>query len=54
MNQFTLEQEFKLAIYSKKIQELNNFSTKQYLLHTLKQMIIQENFIKYYFKQYIN
>nr|YP_010986028.1 phycobilisome degradation protein [Polyopes affinis]WOL36946.1 phycobilisome degradation protein [Polyopes affinis] len=49
-NQLTLEQEFKLAIYTQKIYRLNNKNLKQHLIGTLKQMMIKDNVIKYFIK----
>nr|BAM36441.1 phycobilisome degradation protein [Mazzaella japonica] len=52
-NQLTLEQEFKLAIYIKKINKLDNNSTKKHLMIILKQMMIKDNIIKYFIKNSI-
>nr|QOS04655.1 phycobilisome degradation protein [Sarcopeltis skottsbergii] len=49
-NQLTLEQEFKLAIYIKKIYKLDNNNTKKHLMTILKQMMIKDNIIKYFIK----
>uniref|UniRef100_UPI0030035099 phycobilisome degradation protein n=1 Tax=Anunuuluaehu liula TaxID=3049639 RepID=UPI0030035099 len=49
-NRLTLEQEFKLAIYIKKIYKLDNKKTKKHLMLTLKQMMIKDNIIKYFIK----
>nr|YP_009295362.1 phycobilisome degradation protein [Dasya binghamiae]AOH77374.1 phycobilisome degradation protein [Dasya binghamiae] len=53
INKLTLEQEFKLTIYKKKIYQLNDKSAKKYLKETLKQMMIKDNIIKYYIKNSI-
>lgn len=53
INKLTIEQEFKLAIYKQKILKLNNKNSKKYLIKTLKQMMIKDNLIKYYIKNYI-
>lgn len=50
VNKLTLEQEFKLAIYTKKIYKLDNKNTKKHLIATLKQMMIKDNVIKYFIK----
>lgn len=52
-NQLTLEQEFKLAIYIKKIHKLDNNNTKKHLMIILKQMMIKDNIIKYFIKNSI-
>ncbi|CCP38212.1 phycobilisome degradation protein (plastid) [Chondrus crispus] len=52
-NQLTLEQEFKLAIYIKKINKLDNNNTKKHLMIILKQMMIKDNIIKYFIKNSI-
>nr|YP_010952188.1 phycobilisome degradation protein [Gloiopeltis furcata]WMP13857.1 phycobilisome degradation protein [Gloiopeltis furcata] len=49
-NKLTLEQEFKLAIYTKKVYRLSNKNIKMYLIETLKQMMIKDNIIKYFIK----
>lgn len=49
-NKLTLEQEFKLAIYIKKIYKLDNDNTKKHLMIMLKQMMIKDNIIKYFIK----
>nr|YP_009399675.1 phycobilisome degradation protein [Digenea simplex]ARW69494.1 phycobilisome degradation protein [Digenea simplex] len=46
-NRLTLEQEFKLALYENKINELNYKITKKYLIEVLKVMMIKDNIIKY-------
>nr|QCI04887.1 gbilisome degradation protein [Bornetia secundiflora] len=48
MTQLNLEQEFKLAIYKKKIYQINQIYIKTYLILSLKQMLIKDNFIKNY------
>lgn len=52
-NQLTLEQEFQLILYKKKINSLNNTNIKQYLIATLKQMMIKDNVIKFFIKNNI-
>lgn len=54
MNQFNLEQEFKIAQYTKKIQSLNHENTKKYLKTTLNKMMIKDNIIKYFIKKSIS
>ena len=49
-NEITLEQEFKLAIYRKKIYSLNDKEVKRHLIYILKQMMIKDNIIKYSIK----
>jgi len=53
INKLTLEQEFYLAIYKKKIYKLNNNNIKKYIKKILKQMMIKDNMIKYYIKNSI-
>ena len=53
MNKLTLEQEFQLALYAKQIRELDAINLKKYVFNILQQMMIQENFIKYYLKKYM-
>jgi len=53
INKLTLEQEFYLAIYKKKINKLNNRDIKKYLKKILKQMMIKDNIIKFYIKNSI-
>ena len=52
-NKLTLEQEFKLAIYKKKIYRLDNTNMKKHLMVTLKQMMIKDNIIKFFLKNSI-
>nr|YP_010203987.1 phycobilisome degradation protein [Ahnfeltia fastigiata]UAT97698.1 phycobilisome degradation protein [Ahnfeltia fastigiata] len=49
-NELTLEQEFKLEIYRKKVQKLSEGESRKYLIATLKQMMIKDNVIKYFIK----
>lgn len=49
-NELSLEQEFKLAVYKKKLSKLNDKESKKYLIATLKQMMIKDNIIKYFIK----
>nr|YP_010196527.1 phycobilisome degradation protein [Gracilaria cervicornis]UAD83924.1 phycobilisome degradation protein [Gracilaria cervicornis] len=49
-NLLTLEQEFNLTIYRKKVYRLNDKQIKQHLILTLKQMIIKDNIIKLFIK----
>nr|YP_009397193.1 phycobilisome degradation protein [Thuretia quercifolia]ARW66379.1 phycobilisome degradation protein [Thuretia quercifolia] len=53
ISNLTLEQEFKLIIYKKKISKLNNQKIKIYLKESLKKMMIKDNIIKYYIKNSI-
>ena len=52
-NQLTLEQEFKLLVYSQKIRKLNDKNIKRHLIATLKQMMIKDNIIKYFIKNHM-
>ena len=54
VNNLTLEQEFKLAIYKQKVYKLDDISIKKHLIATLKQMMIKDNIIKYFIKNSIN
>nr|YP_009244498.1 phycobilisome degradation protein [Agarophyton chilense]AMK96740.1 phycobilisome degradation protein [Agarophyton chilense]ASP44635.1 phycobilisome degradation protein [Agarophyton chilense]UAD84331.1 phycobilisome degradation protein [Agarophyton chilense] len=49
-NQLTLEQEFKLALYSQKVYKLNDQQIRKHLILTIKQMIIKDNIIKYFIR----
>nr|YP_009369876.1 phycobilisome degradation protein [Boldia erythrosiphon]ARO90564.1 phycobilisome degradation protein [Boldia erythrosiphon] len=49
-NELTLEQEFKLAVYAKKIKKLNIAQSQFYLIEILKQMMIKDNMIRYVIK----
>nr|YP_009732432.1 phycobilisome degradation protein [Gracilaria textorii]QHS71026.1 phycobilisome degradation protein [Gracilaria textorii] len=49
-NPLTLEQEFKLTIYRKKVYKLSDKQIKKHLILTLKQMIIKDNIIKFFIK----
>nr|YP_009397401.1 phycobilisome degradation protein [Dasyclonium flaccidum]ARW66587.1 phycobilisome degradation protein [Dasyclonium flaccidum] len=52
-NKLSLEQEFKLAIYTNKIQQLNSKNTRKYLINILEKIMIKDNIIKYYIKNSI-
>nr|YP_009394510.1 phycobilisome degradation protein [Vertebrata thuyoides]ARW63072.1 phycobilisome degradation protein [Vertebrata thuyoides] len=54
MNELSLEQKFKIAIYIKKIEGFNRNITKKYLITILKEMMIKDNLIKYFIKKSIN
>lgn len=49
-NNLSLEQKFKLVVYKKKLNKLNDKQSRDYLLATLKQMMIKDNVIKYFLK----
>ena len=49
-NNLSLEQKFKLVVYKKKLTKLNDKQSRDYLLATLKQMMIKDNVIKYFLK----
>ena len=49
-NNLSLEQKFKLVVYKKKLNRLNDKQSRDYLLATLKQMMIKDNVIKYFLK----
>lgn len=49
-NELSLEQEFRLANYKKELVKLNSSQSKQYLIASLKQMMIKDNIIKYFIK----
>nr|ARW63688.1 phycobilisome degradation protein [Chondria sp. (in: red algae)] len=53
-NKLTLEQEFKLTLYNKKLREMNDYHIKKYLTNTLKKMMIKDNVVKYSIKNLIN
>lgn len=50
LNNLSLEQKFKLVVYKKKLNKLNDKQSRDYLLATLKQMMIKDNVIKYFLK----
>nr|YP_010726259.1 phycobilisome degradation protein [Hypnea brasiliensis]WCH55292.1 phycobilisome degradation protein [Hypnea brasiliensis]WDY84734.1 phycobilisome degradation protein [Hypnea brasiliensis] len=50
INNLTLEQEFKLAIYKQKIYKLSDKNIKKHLIVILQQMMIKDNMIKYFIK----
>nr|YP_010903634.1 phycobilisome degradation protein [Hypnea wynnei]WCH56486.1 phycobilisome degradation protein [Hypnea wynnei] len=50
INNLTLEQEFKLAIYKQKIYKLDDKNIKKHLILILQQMMIKDNIIKYFIK----
>lgn len=52
-NLLTLEQELKLAIYTQKIDKLNQKNMKKHLKNVLKQMMIKENIVKFFIKNSI-
>ena len=54
VNKLTLEQEFKLTTYKKKIEQLSNKYLKKHLIELLKLMMIKDNLIKYFIKNEIN
>nr|YP_009394301.1 phycobilisome degradation protein [Leptosiphonia brodiei]ARW62863.1 phycobilisome degradation protein [Leptosiphonia brodiei] len=54
MNELNLEQEFKIILYSKRIQNFNKNQAKKYLIQILKKMMIKDNIIKYFVKNSIN
>nr|ARW68263.1 phycobilisome degradation protein [Chondria sp. (in: red algae)] len=54
INKLTLEQEFKLALYEKKLKTLNKYYIRMYLMKILKKMMIKDNVIKYCIKNLIN
>ena len=47
-DELSLEQQFKLARYKKELKKLNSKESKQYLVETLKQMMIKDNIIRYF------
>nr|YP_010336978.1 phycytochrome bilisome degradation protein [Madagascaria erythrocladioides]QUE29012.1 nblA [Madagascaria erythrocladioides]UNJ16563.1 phycytochrome bilisome degradation protein [Madagascaria erythrocladioides] len=49
-NELSLEQEFKLAVYSKKIKKLSRSQSQQYLKDILRQMMTIDNTIKHMVK----
>lgn len=49
-NELSLEQEFKLAVYSKKIKKLDRKQSQKYLKDILKQMMTIDNTIKHMVK----
>lgn len=56
MNQsskLSLEQEFKLTMYKKKIHKINKNNLKKHILYLLKLMMIKDNLIKYFIKNEI-
>lgn len=52
-NKLTLEQELQLIIYKNKIYKMKTKNIKKYLIYILKEMMIQDNLIKYYFKNFM-
>lgn len=46
-NELTLEQEFKLTVYKRKIYQLNHVQARRYLIVVLSQMLMKDNVIKY-------
>nr|WDB00581.1 phycobilisome degradation protein [Cavernulicola chilensis] len=43
----TLEQEFKLKVYSQELKNLNYEQSQKHLIEVLKQMMLKDNIIKY-------
>lgn len=43
----TLEQEFKLKVYSDELRKLNQRQSQKHLIEVLKQMMLKDNIIKY-------
>nr|YP_009396158.1 phycobilisome degradation protein [Melanothamnus harveyi]ARW65459.1 phycobilisome degradation protein [Melanothamnus harveyi] len=54
MNQINLEQEFRVALYTKKIRYFNKIQTKKYLIVILKKMMVKDNTIKFFIKKSMN
>nr|QCI08871.1 gbilisome degradation protein [Wrangelia sp.] len=52
-NKLTLEQELQLIIYKNKIYKMQTKNIKRYLIYILKEMMIQDNLMKYYFKNFM-
>ena len=52
-NKLSLEQEFKLTIYKKKIYKIHNINLKKHVIYLLKLMMLKDNFIKYFIKNEI-
>lgn len=50
-NKLRLEQEFKLAIYKKKIYGIHNTNLKKHIIYLLKLMMIKDNLIKSFIKK---
>nr|ARO90897.1 phycobilisome degradation protein [Corynoplastis japonica] len=46
-NNLSLEQKFKLTIYTNYINKLNTEQTSQYLIQLLRKMLIKDNIIRY-------
>nr|YP_010336665.1 phycytochrome bilisome degradation protein [Rhodospora sordida]UNJ15071.1 phycytochrome bilisome degradation protein [Rhodospora sordida] len=50
-NNLSLEQEFRLAVkYKKRIKGISDSESRRLLLATLKQMMLQDNMIKFFIK----
>lgn len=54
VNKLTLEQEFQLTKYKKKIKQLSRQHLKKHLVALLKLMMIKDNLIKYFIRNEIN
>jgi len=54
VNKLTLEQEFKLTQYKRKIKKLNNKYLKKHLIDLLKLMMVKDNLIKYFIRNEIS
>ncbi len=54
VNKLTLEQEFKLTTYKKKIELIKHKYLKQHLIELLKLMMIKDNLIKYFIRNEIS
>ena len=52
-NKLSLEQEFKLTIYKKKIYKTKDINLKKHVIYLLKLMMIKDNLIKYFIKNEI-
>lgn len=49
-NNLSLEQQFKLVIFRKKISELDKEESKQYLYALVQYMLVKDNIIKFIMK----
>nr|WDA98832.1 phycobilisome degradation protein [Sciadococcus taiwanensis] len=49
-NNLSLEQEFKLKVYSEELKKLNQKQSQKHLIEVLKQMMLKDNIIKYLIK----
>ncbi len=50
--ELSLEQQFKLEVFKKEIEELNLEQAKKYLLDILRQMMVHENICREMLKQH--